>query len=78
MSECSEIQGFTVVVGLLSGKNVSQPMKAVYTFIISFSKVKKYTSVIVKNKIDNPKEKQCTVLWLLYGFLSREMFNLLF
>lgn len=31
-----------------------------------------------KNKIDAPKENQCTTLWLLNGFLSHEMFNLLF
>jgi len=31
-----------------------------------------------QNKIDAPKENQCTTRWLLNGFLSHEMFNLLF
>ena len=31
-----------------------------------------------QNKIDAPKENQCTTRWLLNGFLSLEMFNCFF
>ena len=47
-------------------------MKVVYTFIISFFKSKKCTQV-VKNKIDAPRENQCSTRWLLNGFLSHGM-----
>jgi len=46
-------------------------------FIISFSKSKKRYAQVIK-KIDALKENQCTTHWLLNGFFSREMFNLLF
>ena len=55
-----------MLVGLVSGKNVSQTKEALNTFIISFSKVIK-KQVAVKNEIDAPKENQCTTRWLLNG-----------
>jgi len=37
-----------------------------------------HRQVTAENKIDAPKENQCTTRWLLTGFLSQETFYLLF
>ena len=75
----TEIQGFTSYPCWITFRKTCFPTNGGCLHIhYFFFKSKKYTQVTVKNKIDAPKENQCTTRWLLNGFLSHEMFNLLF